>query len=123
MAVPKVVAEIGCNHKGDADNTMELISTAAIFCTADYVKLHKRNNRELSSAEQYNAPYPNPANNYGATCGEHREFLEFLVKQHRELKNYRAQMDSTKCQIELCIPFEHGDFLSAARRAVQSRGD
>ena len=43
---PKVVAEIGCNHKGELDNAMELISTAAIFCKADYVKFQKRNNRE-----------------------------------------------------------------------------
>lgn len=89
---PKVVAEIGCNHKGDMDIAMELISTAAIFCKADYVKFQKRNNRELLSEAQYNAPHPNPANSYGTTYGEHREFLEFSVAQHRELKNYCEQM-------------------------------
>lgn len=90
--IPKVVAEIGCNHKGDLDIAMELISTAAIFCKADYVKFQKRNNRELLSDAQYNSPHPNPANSYGATYGEHREFLEFSVEQHRELKNYCEQM-------------------------------
>ena len=89
---PKVVAEIGCNHKGDLDIAMELISTAAIFCKADYVKFQKRCNRELLSEEQYNAPHPNPSNSYGSTYGEHREFLEFTVEQHRQLKNYCEQM-------------------------------
>jgi len=89
---PKVVAEIGCNHKGELDTAMELISTAAIFCKADYVKFQKRNNRELLSESQYNAPHPNPANSYGATYGQHREFLEFSVDQHRELKSYCEQM-------------------------------
>lgn len=89
---PKVVAEIGCNHKGDLDIAMEMISTAAIFCKVDYVKFQKRNNRELLSEVQYNAPHPNPANSYGATYGEHREFLEFTVEEHSELKNYCDQM-------------------------------
>lgn len=92
VETPKVVAEIGCNHKGDLDIAMELITTAAIFCKADYVKFQKRNNRELLSPEQYNAPHPNPANSYGTTYGEHREFLEFSVEQHRELKRYCEQM-------------------------------
>lgn len=90
--IPKVVAEIGCNHRGELDTAMELISTAAIFCKADYVKFQKRNNRELLSDAQYNAPHPNPANSFGDTYGEHREFLEFTVDQHRELKNYCEQM-------------------------------
>jgi len=29
---PKVIAEIGCNHKGEMDIAKELITTAAIFC-------------------------------------------------------------------------------------------
>lgn len=93
VEVPKVVAEIGCNHKGDMDVAKELIATAAIFCKADYVKFQKRNNRELLSEEIYNAPHPNPANSYGATYGEHREFLEFTVDQHRELMDYCGQMN------------------------------
>ena len=85
VEIPKVVAEIGCNHKGEMDIAKELISTAAIFCKADYVKFQKRNNRELLSDAMYNAPHPNPANSYGGTYGDHREFLEFSVDQHREL--------------------------------------
>jgi sialic acid synthase len=74
------------------DVAKEMISTAAIFCKADYVKFQKRNNHELLSDAMYNAPHPNPANSYGATYGEHREFLEFTVDQHRELMNFCGEM-------------------------------
>lgn len=90
--VPQLVAEIGCNHKGDMTIAKEMISTAAIFCKADYVKFQKRNNRELLPPQQYDAPHPNPANSYGDTYGAHREFLEFDVDQHRELKEFCEQM-------------------------------
>lgn len=89
---PKVIAEIGCNHKGDMDIAKQLIKTAAIYCEADAVKFQKRCNRELLTPEQYNAPHPNPANSYGKTYGEHREFLEFTVEQHKELKEYCEKM-------------------------------
>ncbi|NLO09337.1 MAG: N-acetylneuraminate synthase [Clostridiales bacterium] len=82
---PKVIAEIGCNHKGDLDIAVEMIKMAKIFCDADVVKFQKRNNVELLTPEQYNAPHPNPHNSYGTTYGEHREFLEFNAEQHKEL--------------------------------------
>lgn len=85
---PFVIAEIGCNHKGDMDIAKELIKIAAIFCNVDAVKFQKRNNKELLTEEQYNAPHPNATNSYGATYGEHREYLEFDVNQHAELKKY-----------------------------------
>lgn len=85
---PRVIAEIGCNHKGDMDIAKELVTTAAIFCKADVVKFQKRCNRELLTPEQYDAPHPNPINSYGDTYGAHREFLEFDVDQHRELKEH-----------------------------------
>lgn len=88
MKEPKVIAEIGCNHKGDMEIAKELINVAKIFCKADVVKFQKRSNKELLSEEQYNAPHPNPINSYGETYGEHREFLEFSLEQHRELKDY-----------------------------------
>jgi len=83
---PYVIAEIGCNHKGDMDIAREFIQMAAVFCKADAVKFQKRCNRELLSAEQYDAPHPNPENSYGATYGEHREYLEFNAAQHGQLK-------------------------------------
>ena len=86
--MPKVIAEIGCNHKGEMDIAKEMIKMAAIYCKADAVKFQKRCNKELLTPAQYNAPHPNPINAYGKTYGEHREFLEFTADQHKELKEY-----------------------------------
>ncbi len=85
---PYIIAEIGCNHKGEMSIAKELIKVAKIFCNVDAVKFQKRHNKELLTEEQYNQPHPNPVNSYGDTYGAHREFLEFDVEQHRELKNY-----------------------------------
>ncbi|HMB62352.1 MAG TPA: N-acetylneuraminate synthase family protein, partial [Eudoraea sp.] len=92
---PYIIAEIGCNHKGDMQIARELISMARIFGNANAVKFQKRNNKELLTEEQYNAPHPNPVNAYGDTYGAHREFLEFDVEQHRELKNYCEEVGIT----------------------------
>jgi len=84
---PKVVSEIGCNHKGDfniAKELLKLSKDAGVYAA----KFQKRHNKELLTPEQYNAPHPNPANSYGKTYGEHREFLEFNLDQHSELKKY-----------------------------------
>ena len=89
---PRLIAEAGCNHKGDIEIAKELIRTAAIYCKADVIKFQKRCNKELLTPEQYNAPHPNPANSYGKTYGEHREFLEFTAAQHGELKEYCEKM-------------------------------
>jgi len=85
---PFIIAEIGCNHKGDMAIAKELIKVAKIFCNVNAVKFQKRNNKELLTEAQYNQPHPNPNNSYGKTYGEHREFLEFGIDQHRELKAY-----------------------------------
>lgn len=84
---PIVVAEIGCNHKGDIEIAKELILLAK-SCGADYAKFQKRNPKELLTDEQYYAPHPNEMHAYGKTYGEHREFLEFTAKQHGELKDF-----------------------------------
>lgn len=86
MNPPKIIAEIGYNHKGDISIAKEMIVTAANYCKVDGVKFQKRCNCELLSAEEYNAPHPNPENSYGKTYGEHRDFLEFTLEQHRQLK-------------------------------------
>ncbi|MDY5812339.1 MAG: N-acetylneuraminate synthase family protein [Treponema sp.] len=85
MKQPKIIAEIGCNHKGDMNIAHEMIITAATYCKVDAVKFQKRCNKELLTPEEYNAPHPHPENSYGKTYGEHREFLEFTVDQHRQL--------------------------------------
>ncbi len=83
----KVVAEIGCNHKGKFDIAIELVKIAK-DCGADVAKFQKRTPKELLSEEQYNAPHPVPYNSYGDTYGAHREFLELSVDQHAEIKAY-----------------------------------
>ena len=85
---PKIIAEIGCNHKGDISTAIEMIDVAADFCKVDAVKFQKRNNKELLTEDQYNSPHPVLENSYGKTYGEHREFLEFSVDEHKFLKEY-----------------------------------
>lgn len=85
---PIVIAEAGCNHCGNMDIAHELIETAAYFCKVDAIKFQKRCPKELLTLEQYNAPHPNPVNSYGKTYGEHREFLEFTIDQHAQLKEW-----------------------------------
>lgn len=92
---PFLIAEAGCNHMGQMEIAHELINTAAIFCKADAIKFQKRCPKELLTEEQYNAPHPNPANSYGQTYGEHREFLEFDVEQHKQLKKWCEEVGIT----------------------------
>ncbi|MDV6345512.1 N-acetylneuraminate synthase family protein [Nitrosomonas sp. Is37] len=88
MIPPKIVAEIGCNHKGDIEIAHEMIKVAASFAKCDFVKFQKRSNKELLTPEEYNAPHPYPQNSYGETYGAHREFLEFNIQQHQQLKQW-----------------------------------
>ena len=88
---PFVIAEAGCNHMGQMEIAKDLIETAAHFCKADAIKFQKRCPKELLTPEQYNAPHPHPENSYGKTYGEHREFLEFTVDQHAQLKEWCEQ--------------------------------
>lgn len=83
----KVISEIGCNHMGQFNIAKELIKLSK-ECGADIAKFQKRNNKELLTEDQYNAPHPNPYNSYGDTYGAHREYLEFTIQQHAELKQY-----------------------------------
>jgi len=92
MNPAKIIAEIGCNHKGDLSIAKEMIMVAATFCKADVIKFQKRTPRELLTAAQYNAPHPNPVHAYGATYGEHRENLEFSADQHRLLKDWCEEL-------------------------------
>ena len=88
---PRIIAEIGCNHKGDMAIAKEMINVAAYFCKVDVVKFQKRNARELLTDEEYDTPHPNPVNAYGKTYGEHREFLELDLDQNRQLKTWCEQ--------------------------------
>lgn len=92
MTKPIIIAEIGCNHKGDMEIAHRMIKLLGCFkvlnpdSAIDIVKFQKRTNRELLTPEEYNAPHPNPANSYGDTYGAHREFLEFNLEQNAQLK-------------------------------------
>jgi len=85
MNGPTIVAEIGCNHQGDLEIAKGMVETAATFCQVDYVKFQKRCVEELLTPDEYHAPHPAPLHSYGRTYGEHREYLEFTIDQHREL--------------------------------------
>ena len=84
---PKVISEIGCNHKGELKIAFDLIKLSK-DCGAEVAKFQKRNPKELLTNEQYNTPHPNPINSYGNTYGEHREFLEFSLEDHQKLNEY-----------------------------------
>ena len=85
-----VIAEIGHNHQGSVDKARELFREAKL-AGAHAVKLQKRDNRGLYTRAAYNKPYDNE-NSFGSTYGEHREFLEFGVKEYRELQAYAAEL-------------------------------
>ena len=89
-----VIAEIGGNHKGDMEIAHEMIMIAAQFCKVDVVKFQKRHSKELLSPDEYSAPHPVPQNSYGKTYGEHREFLEFNLEQHKQLKKWCEDWDA-----------------------------
>ena len=84
----KIIAEIGCNHKGEMEIAYDMIKTAAQFCHVDIIKFQKRHSKELLTPEEYNTPHPVTDNSYGKTYGEHREFLELDLEQHKQLKKW-----------------------------------
>lgn len=94
MKKPRVIAEIGCNHKGDLELAKEFIRVAKIYAKADVVKFQKRDVETWAQRypELYNAPHPNPINAYGNTYKEHRENLEFDLEQNRILKEYCEEL-------------------------------
>merc|ERR1719335_1347043 len=83
----QVIAEIGCNHKGELEIAKELL-TLAKECGATCGKFQKRTPKELLTPDQYNAPHPNPHNAYGDTYGAHREALELSLDDHKELQKH-----------------------------------
>lgn len=85
-----VIAEIGHNHQGDMKIAEELFRQAAA-CGASAVKLQKRDNFTLYTKAMYDKPYDNE-NSYGATYGEHREFLEFDEPRYVELQGVAAEL-------------------------------
>jgi sialic acid synthase len=88
-----VVAEIGHNHQGSVEQARKLFAEAKAS-GAHAVKLQKRDNRSLYTHELFNKPYENE-NSYGATYGEHREFLEFGRDEYEQLQAYAREIGVT----------------------------
>jgi sialic acid synthase len=107
-SVGYVIAEIGHNHQGDLDKCKALFKAAA-ECGADAVKLQKRDNRALFTAEMYDSIY-NSENAYGATYGTHREALEFDRDQYSELQAYARELKITFFSTAFDLP--SADFLA-----------
>jgi sialic acid synthase len=84
-----VIAEIGNNHQGDVEKAKALVHSAK-ECGVDAVKFQKRDNRVLFTRAYYDAPYDNEQS-YGATYGEHREFLELAKADWFELSRYARE--------------------------------
>jgi N-acetylneuraminate synthase/sialic acid synthase len=103
-----VIAEIGHNHQGELEKAKELFRKAK-ECGADAVKLQKRDNRTLMTAELYEKPYDNE-NSFGKTYGEHREYLEFGIDEYMELKAYAKELNIAF--FATAFDFRSADFLA-----------
>lgn len=90
-----VIGEIGCNHRGDFETAIEMITNLVEFCGVKAIKFQKRDNKSLLSEEEYNSPHPVIENSYGQTYGAHREFLEFSKDQHAKLKAHCDNLGAT----------------------------
>tara|TARA_R110002110_G_scaffold280701_1_gene495339 strand:+ start:2920 stop:3777 length:858 start_codon:yes stop_codon:yes gene_type:complete len=84
----KLVAEVGCNHKGEMKIAKRMIYQAKFYADVDVIKFQKRTVKELLTEAEYNEPHPVPWNSYGFSYGTHRDYLEFSIEEHRELKEY-----------------------------------
>jgi len=102
-----VIAEIGHNHQGSLKTAREML-VAARDAGVQAVKFQKRDNRTLYTAAMFNKPYDHE-NSFGATYGEHREFLEFGESEYRDLQAYARELGLTF----FATAFDHAsaDFL------------
>lgn len=92
-----IIAEIGQNHNGDVQIAKKIIDqldrypydeiTGNRLNKVNAIKLTKRDLSEELSIEGMNKPYTGK-HSFGATYGEHREFLELSYEDHVELGNY-----------------------------------
>ena len=85
-----VIAEIGHNHQGSLEKARELFREAKA-AGAHAVKLQKRDNRGLYTRAAFEKPY-DKENSFGATYGEHREFLEFGREHYIDLQAYAKEL-------------------------------
>ena len=104
-----VIAEIGHNHQGSVQKARELFREAKL-AGANAVKLQKRDNRGLYTRAAYGKSYDNE-NSFGATYGEHREFLEFGLAEYQELQGYAKELDIDFFATAFDLP--SADFLAS----------
>jgi sialic acid synthase SpsE len=92
-----IIAEIGQNHNGDIQIAKKIVDqldrypydeiTGNRLNKVNAIKLTKRDLTEELSTEGMEKPYTGK-HSFGATYGEHREFLELSYEDHVELGNY-----------------------------------
>ncbi len=97
-----IIGEIGQNHNGSLDLAKLLIDVSARPVKDDLfqinlkpmnaVKFTKRDLKEELSASQMMQAYTSP-HSFGATYGEHRQFLELDDEQHFELYKYAKKLN------------------------------
>lgn len=75
-----LIAELGHNHGGKVETAVQMIKAAA-RCGVSAVKLQKRDNPNLYTAQLLDQPYDNE-NSFGKTYGEHRAALEFTLQHY-----------------------------------------
>ncbi|MEK9569384.1 MAG: N-acetylneuraminate synthase family protein [Paracoccaceae bacterium] len=102
-----IIAEIGNNHQGCVDTCITMFAEAK-KAGADAVKLQKRNNKEIFTADAYNAPY-NSENAFADTYGLHRDFLEFDAIQYKDLMQAADNIGITL--FATAFDFSSADFL------------
>ena len=81
-----IIAELGQNHQGDVSIAKEMIR-AAKESGADCVKFQKSFLSEKFTQSALEKPYISP-NSFGATYGDHKEFLEFSETEFKLLKDF-----------------------------------
>ncbi len=92
-----IIAEIGQNHNGDVQIAKKIIDQLDRYPydeisgnrlnKVNAIKLTKRDLTEELSEEGMKKPYTGK-HSFGATYGEHREFLELSYEEHVELGHY-----------------------------------
>lgn len=107
-----LIGEIGQNHNGSVDIAKLIVDGAArqveekLFGLTlkgmDAVKLTKRDLKYELSDSQMSRPYTG-RNSFGATYGEHREFLELNDEQHFEVYQYAKSLGLDFVET-LCAP-------------------
>ena len=126
-----LIGEIGQNHNGSVDIAKLIVDAVAreveegLFGLKlkgmDAVKLTKRDLRYELSESQMKRPYTS-AHSFGATYGEHREFLELNDEEHFEVYKYAKSLGldfvETLCAPSCTSMFRYftPDYLKVASR-------